>query len=61
MNDECTCCSDVIAENDRLDDENTSLRTELNELQARYDALKNTALDTHDNILAQLNTLDGVL
>lgn len=61
MNDECTCCSDVIAENDRLDDENTALRTELNELQARYDALKNAAQNAHDNITAQLNTLDGVL
>lgn len=53
MNDECTHCADVSAENDRLDDENTGIRTELEELQARYDALKNTAQNTHDNITAQ--------
>lgn len=61
MSDECTYCADVSAENDRLDDENTTLRTELNELQDRYDALKNAAQNAHDNITAQLNTLDGAL
>jgi len=61
MNDECTHCADVSAENDRLDDENTSLREDLKELRGWYDALKNAAQNAHDNITAQLNTLDGAL
>jgi len=57
----CPDCEEADTRVRCLTEENETLHSDYADLQGRYDALKNAAQNAHDNITAQLNTLDGAL